>query len=154
MKIISIIDNNDKLNAIVTTIKDGSYKNNYSDTVNELVTIFKHITRDYDTERGTILAKIKSLAKKKGKVSVTSNLILQDVVTILTTDRKIDFSKYLFLENTKSKDSNNIYLNITVPNTINVNVTLEDELEILFSKLGVEGIVTMLRVLDKVTVSM
>ncbi|MGE3592517.1 MAG: hypothetical protein AB7G52_08505, partial [Arcobacter sp.] len=60
----------------------------------------------------------------------------------------------LFLENTKSKDSNNIYLNITVPNTINVNVTLEDELEILFSKLGVEGIVTMLRVLDKVTVSM
>lgn len=154
MKIINTIDNNDKLNAIVTTIEDGSYKNNYSNTVKELVNIFKHITRDYDTERGTILSKIKSLTKKKGKVSVTSNLILQDIVTVLTTDRKIDFSKYLFLENNKSKDNNTIYLTITVPNTITVNVTLEDELEILFSKLGAEGIVTMLRVLDKVTVSM
>lgn len=142
------------------TLRIGKESNQYFAHVADLVHLFNSSKGQTEGKNYTILSSLQYYLEN-AYLDPTGALVIRDLLDCIYTNKNITFEKYryaikttqeLFEEVTKMEIPEKNYYNQTpLNNRGNTKIlTLQDEMSILFQKLGLKGIVTLAEVLCSV----
>lgn len=139
------------------TLRLGKESNQYFAHVTDLIHLFNSSRGQSENRSYTILSSLQYYLEN-AYLDPTGVLVIRDLLDCIYTDKNITFEKYryvikttqeLFEEVTKMEIPEKNYDNQTPLNNRGNNkiLTLQDEMTILFQKLGLKGVVTLAEVL-------
>lgn len=132
---------NTAIGVVYEDIKNNKHLEDYADTVVKLKLFYKYVT----DKRGLCNTFI-NMAKAKHKVNTTKNMVMQDILNVLLTDKQVEFSKYTYLDNSTYQSSAVDTVKLVQPATNDNLLTVNSEFEVLMKKGGVKLVVEMLYV--------
>lgn len=126
------------------TVKDNKHIDDYSDTVRD-------IKKFYELCSGSqgFVNKFITKSKQGKSANTTTSMIAQDMLNVLLTDQRVEFSKYTYIDNVTYKSSIVKPLKLTYPESNVRHNSVNSELETLFTKGGLLLVTEMLYVFLK-----
>lgn len=131
---------------LIPLMENDGFRENYSETLLVVIDAYNRIFNRDDVHR-SIISCLKHMVKTKEETTVTETLILQDIITLLLTPMVVTFDQYYYLTYDSNKKNVKKPLKLTYPDTTRAIVTLEDELDIIFNKIGMKGAIKILKLL-------
>lgn len=148
----SFTKHKDNIDAIYDLVRQGKHLENPSKVTEDIVLTYHAVVNDYASNpilRKTMLDMINEKIKSGYKVTLTINLLYQDIVNVVTTPVVINFDSYFYLNNLTKVEGRLQPLNIRPVKEISAN-SPSDECYALFLKLGIPGVVSMLKLITMV----
>jgi len=131
----------DVISNLYKTIEDNKHLENYADTVKDLKKFYSIIT-----DGKGLCASFISMSKRKVMVNATTNMVMQDILNTVLTDKNVEFAKYTYIDNATYKSSVRNRLSLIYPDTDNFKPTFNIEFEAVMRKGGIKLTVEMLYV--------
>jgi hypothetical protein len=140
-------------------VSNGKQPESYSLLITDINKAINH----YVGNTGTLIGKLKHINTQFKRTPAPYNnavikIILQELIDILLNDEYVtDLNKYLYLVNDysfkKSGTMGELRLSFALKENKYFPVILADELDILYSKLGVNGICTLFYIISLIMVN-
>jgi hypothetical protein len=146
-----------KLNELLVQARDGKLEaDEYADNVKFITSLFKRsIINRMDNDKASIVGFVKKQVIQKVKMGKLHVLMVQDILDNINDDITIDLAKYdhFLTESRENKTKSTLErVDFKIKNPTKNVTTIDEELIVLYEKLGLAGVIRALKILSFVEV--